>query len=139
MKPLVSFPHGQQNRPRTLWLAAAIWTCVVAVFAAWALQWRLGSYREHEFVTAGVRLKAVNDTLSLSFRQLSALPRSLAHGDSVPQFLKAGAKPPLDGVTEAEALRGFGIFLDGPVPSKMSQYLGRVSDDFGVPLVGIVN
>ncbi len=139
MKPQVCVPHGQRNRPLTLWLGAVVWTCVLAALAATLMQWRLNSYREHEYVTAGVRLRAVNDTLSLSLRQLAALPRNLANRPSVPRFLDSAAKPQLDELSEPEALRRFGAYLGEPASLGMSEMLDRIEEDFGVPLVGLID
>ena len=139
MKPQVPDPQGRPSRSTTLWVRAVLWTCAVAALATVAMQWRLGSYREHEFVTTGVRLKALDDTLSLTFRQLSALPRNLAHRASVSEFLHAERKPKLDGVSPPEAVQRYEAFMDGPSPRSMSQMLDGVSSDFGVPLVGLLD
>ena len=139
MKPQVPDPQARPSRPTTLWLRAVLWTCAVAALATVVMQWRLGSYREHEFITTGVRLKALDDTLSLTFRQLSALPRNLAHRASVSEFLHAERKPKLDGVSPPEAVQRYEAFMDGPSPRRMGELLDGVSSDFGVPLVGLLD
>ena len=67
-------PRDAGPRLRTAWLVAGLWTLLMAGLAWWALDSRLRSLREQAHASAGVRLGAVVDTLSISFQQLAALP-----------------------------------------------------------------
>ena len=115
--------HGRA-RQRTLWLAAGAWTLVVALAAWWLLESRLSDYREQSLATSTVRLNAIKDTLSITFRQLAALPLNLAHRTTVTNFLdaKLASKPP------RETNR-----------HEIDQTLDRIASDFALPLVILID
>jgi two-component system sensor histidine kinase/response regulator len=111
----------RRTRQRTLWSAAGAWTLVVALTAWWLLESRLSDYREQSLATSTVRLNAIKDTLAITFRQLAALPMSLAHRTSVTAFLEARL-----------ATRAPPRELDR---QEINQTLDRIAADFALPLV----
>jgi len=116
--------HRQRRaRQRTLWLAAGVWTLVVALTAWWLLESRLREYREQSLATSTVRLNAIKDTLAITFRQLAALPLSLAHRTSVMTFLENSV---------AARTRD----ADRP---EINATLDRIGADFALPLVILID
>jgi PAS domain S-box-containing protein len=113
----------RKTRRRTLWLAAGVWSLVVALTAWWLVESRLREYREQSLATSTVRLNAVKDTLAITFRQLAALPLSLAHRSSVMNFLegKLSAQP------------------SDPDLGEINQTLDRIAADFALPLVLLID
>lgn len=125
---LNSVPSVRNRNPRMLWLWAALWSALVAAGAFWLLQDRQHRYVEQSAVTAGVRLTGAADTLNISMRQLAAIPLALSHRALMIQTLASpGASP---GTT--------GLLYDSD-SSELGQTLGRLSADFAVPLVALIN
>ncbi len=116
----VGIHHRHRNaRQRALWIAVGAWTLAVALTAWWLLETRLRDYREQSLATSTVRLNAITDTLAITFRQLAALPMSLAHRTAVTTFLEDTlANPP-----------------HKPDRQEINQTLDRVAADFALPLV----
>src|ERR1700733_10238573 len=77
------------NRPRALWILIAAWSLTAFAIGSWWLQDRLRDHREQSAATAAVRLTGVKDTLSISFRQLAALPLELSHRRAIPALIAA--------------------------------------------------
>ena len=71
---------------RSAWGIAAAWTALIATLGALVMGARIENYREIVLNAAGVRLTAVKDTVSISFGQWSALPRSIARNPDVAAF-----------------------------------------------------
>ena len=113
----------RRARQRTLWLAAGAWTLAVALTAWWLVESRLRDYREQSLATSTVRLNAIKDTLAITFRQLAALPMSLAHRTSVTTFLEATL------TTRPRELDR----------QEINQTLDRVAADFALPLVLLID
>jgi len=117
--------HRHRNaRHRALWIVVGAWTLAVALTAWWLLESRLRDYREQSLATSTVRLNAIKDTLSITFRQLAALPLNLAHRTTVTNFLdaKLASKPP------RETNR-----------HEIDQTLDRIASDFALPLVILID
>ena len=116
--------HRHRNaRQRALWIAVGAWTLAVALTAWWLLESRLRDYREQSLATSTVRLNAVKDTLAITFRQLAALPMSLAHRTSVTAFLESTlTKQPRE-----------------PDRQEINQTLDRIAADFALPLVLLID
>ena len=110
-------PHARDAGRRALWIIAITWTLVCFAFASWWLQDRLRDHRDQTRLTATVRLNGVKDTLSISLRQLSALPLDLSHRPVVTTFLGAPT---------------------GTEESQIQSVLDRFSADFGVPLAALI-
>ncbi|MDP3821854.1 MAG: response regulator [Burkholderiales bacterium] len=96
--------------------------------ALWLLQDRQHRYVEQSAFTAGVRLTAAKDTLSISLRQLAAIPLNLSHRTPTIQALAA---PPASSAAT-------GLVYDSD-RSEVGQALSRISADFAVPLVALIN
>ena len=109
------------HRPRALWAVLAVWTIVCIGVAFWWLQDHLREHRDRAAVTGGVRLNGVKDTLSISLRQLAALPLDLSHRPAIAPFV---AEPPTP--------------EGSPERVEIQRILDRVSSDFSLPLVALV-
>ncbi|MBS0445940.1 MAG: response regulator [Proteobacteria bacterium] len=116
-----SHTHGGRLRIIPLGLAMALWLVVVAGGGWWTLGDRLRALREQTLITAGVRLASIKDTLGISFRQLAALPLSLAHRPDVAAYAAAAR-------TGSDA-RG----------TPVQALLDMTSADFGLPLTALIN
>src|SRR5205823_961518 len=92
----------------------------VAAAAWWLAGERLRAHREQTWTTASVRLTGVKNTLELTFRQLAAMPRNLAHRALVIDFLATPQRR-------------------DPAVSTMNAMLDNVVDDFGLPLVALLD
>jgi PAS domain S-box-containing protein len=124
---------------RGAWGIAAAWTVLIAVLATTGIHARIESYRELMLAAAGVRLNAVKDTVSISFSQWSALPRSIARSTDVAVFLASDALPETGGLgTEAQRAH-FAAFTDRPSTQWIKKLLGGVSEDFELPFVGVID
>ena len=124
---------------RLLWLIAALWTLLVAAVAAWVAYDRLREHRERTWSTATVRLVGVRDTLALTFEQLGALPKSLAHRPSIAEYL---AKPRFGDtatISEAERQRLRDAQLAEFDVQAMNAQLDGVVEDFGLQLVLLID
>ena len=109
------------DRPAAVWVVLAAWTCVCVAAASWWLHDHLRSHRDQAAQTGGVRLNGVKDTLSISLRQLAALPLDLSHRPPVAPFI-------------AEAPRA-----RGPTErAEVQRMLDRLGADFNLPLVGLI-
>ncbi|CAM5798041.1 response regulator [Rhizobacter fulvus] len=110
------------RRPRHLWILTGAWTLAIAAMSYWWLQDRLAEHRERTAATAAVRLTGVKDTLSITFRQLAALPLDLSHRRLVPAFVSGSHGP--NAVSEQVELQ---------------QTLDRMAADFGIPLAAFID
>jgi PAS domain S-box-containing protein len=106
-----------RSGPRTLWLIVAMWSLVCFACASWWLRDLLHEYRADSAITAKVRLGGARDTLSLSFRQLAALPQNLSHRPGIAEFM-AFPRPGQD--------------------REMQTMLSQTSADFALPLVALI-
>ena len=107
---------------RVLWIVGVSWTLAIFAMTYWWLDERLQSHQSQAAATGAVRLNGVKDTLSISLRQLAALPLDLSHRTSVPAFIAAQRS----GTDTA------------PNPD-IQQTLDRMSADFGLPLVALID
>ncbi|MEO8806121.1 MAG: response regulator, partial [Burkholderiaceae bacterium] len=128
---LNAVPAVRGGKPRALWWAVVVWSVLVAAAAAWLLQARLDLHLERAESTAAVRLAGTKDTLAISLQQLAAIPRNLA-------------RQPL--LIEALAVLNRGTTTSPPTTllydsasSEVGRTLSRVGDDFGLPLVALIN
>jgi two-component system sensor histidine kinase/response regulator len=127
-------------RARTAWIAAGLWTLLLAGLAAWGLQTRLRSLHDQGHAAAGVRLGAVVDTLGISFRQLAALPASLARRPAVIEFLETpGRVPPLAHLGPAEQLERYTAYRREPAVRAMQVETDAIALDFSLPYVAIID
>jgi two-component system sensor histidine kinase/response regulator len=104
-----------------LWVALAGWTLACAAGAAWWLHDHLRDHLEQSALTGGVRLNGVRDTLSISLKQLAALPLDLSHQPLVEPFITG----PLSRNRAAEL-------------PEIQRTLDRVSADFNLPLIMLI-
>ena len=102
-------------------MALAGWTLACAAVAAWWLHDHLRDHLEQSAVTGGVRLNGVRDTLSVSLKQLAALPLDLSHQPLVEPFITG----PLSRNRAAEL-------------PEIQRTLDRVSADFNLPLIMLI-
>ena len=107
------------HRRRALWILTAAWSLAAFAFGAWWLQDRLHDHRTQAAATAAVRLAGVKDTLSISLRQLAALPLEISHRRVVQAYFGAAG-----GTAER---------------AEMQQMLDRLSADFALPLVALID
>jgi hypothetical protein len=129
----------RRQRLRLLWLIAALWTLFVAGAAAWAIGERVRDHREQTWSNATVRLLGVKDTLSLTFQQLAALPKSLAHWPSVSRFLSAQQRPESSALNDPGRLHLRAQLLGDHAVQAMDAQLDQVAADFGLQLVLLVD
>src|SRR5256885_11131872 len=130
---------NRRQRIRLLWLIATLWTACVIGAAAWLAGARLREHREQTWSTASVRLMSVKDTLALTFRQLAALPRNLAHRPSVVDFLSTPRLPDTAAMADAERQRLQDMQLRDPDVRTMNTMLDHVAEDFGLQLVLLID
>jgi len=130
---------NRRQRIRLLWLIATLWTAVVVGMAAWLAHERLREHREQTWSTASVRLMGVKDSLGLTFRQLAALPRSLAHRPSVVEYLSTTRLPDTAPMADAERQRLQDAQLRDPAVQTMNTMLDHVAEDFGLQLVLLID
>jgi len=128
---LNAVPVVRGGSPQALWWAAVVWSTLVAAAAGWLLQGRLNQHLDHAAVTAAVRLTGAKDTLAISLQQLTAIPLSLSHRPLMIEALSvlssSGAANPPSGLVYDSA------------SSEVGQTLGRISADFALPLVALIN
>ena len=110
------------HQRRAVWIVAAAWSAAIFAVALWWMQDRLQEHREQSIATATVRLRGVKDTLAINLRQLAALPVDLSHRPTVPEFV-TGLDSADPAVQEAA----------------MQRTLDRISADFGLPLVTLID
>ncbi len=132
-------PLARPPSARTAWGIAILWTLLVAVLGTAGTAAQLDSYREVVLSAAGVRLHAVTDTVSISFSQWSALPRSIAHTPAVSDFLAESIHPELDGLGSAEQLARFTAFANQAPVQRMAHYVQTISADFALPFIGLLD
>jgi PAS domain S-box-containing protein len=104
-----------------LWVALAGWTLACAAVAAWWLHDHLRDHLEQSALTGGVRLNGIRDTLSISLKQLAALPLDLSHQPLVEPFVTG----PVARNRTAEL-------------PEIQRTLDRVSADFNLPLIMLI-
>ena len=119
VKPTLGVSSHQR---RMVWWSTAAWSiALLAIPTGWAHD-RLGDYRERSVATATVRLDGIEESVSISLRQLAALPVNLAQRGSVPAFV--AAKKPVD---------------DGRQAADIQQMLDRMGADFELPVVSLID
>ena len=123
------------QRLRLLWLIAGLWTALVAGLAGWLIHDRLREHREQVLTTGGVRVSAIKDTLELTFRQLAALPASLARQPSVQDFLATTRGADLATLGAAERAHQLEAYHANASVQAMNQRLQSIVQDFGLSLV----
>ncbi|HEX6705162.1 MAG TPA: response regulator [Albitalea sp.] len=135
------FPAASDRRQRIrlLWLIAALWTACVVVAGAWLAHERVLEHREHTWSTALVRMTGLKDTLSLTFRQLAAVPQNLAHQPTVLEFLSAPRLPDTAALSEAERLQLRDTQLRDPTVQTMNRRLDDAAGDFGLQLMLLID
>ena len=128
---LNAVPLVRGGSPRALWWAVVVWSVLVAAAAALILQGRLNVYLDRAEFTAGVRLTGAKDTLAISLQQLAAIPRNLSRQPVLIDALAVLGR----GATVTPQT---GLLYDS-ASSEVGQTLSRVSTDFGLPLVFLLN
>ncbi len=124
---------------RALFAALALWSALACALTWWLIDARLRDYRQQTLTTAAVRVNAVKETLSVTLRQLAALPLSLAHLAQVRDYAAAPRKPPVAGLMEADQARAFESYLKRPEVDAMNTMFDSLSNDFSLPLVGLTD
>ncbi|HZT54578.1 MAG TPA: histidine kinase dimerization/phospho-acceptor domain-containing protein, partial [Burkholderiaceae bacterium] len=109
------------HQRRVVWILTAAWSLAIFAIAVWWAQDRLHEHHEQSAATAAVRLSGVKDTLSISLRQLAALPLDLSHRRGVPAFVAAGR--PADERTPS---------------ADIQPTLDQMAADFDLPLVSLI-
>jgi PAS domain S-box-containing protein len=135
-------PAAQRaTRPgaRKAWALALLWSVLVAVLAAAGLAAQLGNFRVVVLGAAEVRLHSIKDTLSISFRQWAALPRSVAHAREVGEFLARVPHPELAGMGSDEQQARFDSFNAQAPVQRMNRLVQTISDDFALPFVAMLD
>jgi PAS domain S-box-containing protein len=115
---------------RVLWLIAALWTALVAAPAAWVIRDRLHDYREQTWSSASLRLMGVKDTLALTFRQLAALPKNIAHQPVVLEFLAVPRMPDTAKLADHERAELREAHLRSSEVQAMNLWLNHAVRDF---------
>ena len=135
-------PHPPETavapHPRNAVLVALLWTFVLALLAGIVLTSRLHAVREEGHAGAGVRLSGVGDTLTIAFRQLAALPASLARRRLVIDFLDPRQRPDLSG-TPAQQAERYAVWRASPPVQAMHEEIAGVARDFGLPFVALID
>ncbi|HJV62509.1 MAG TPA: ATP-binding protein [Albitalea sp.] len=131
-------PPDRRQRLRLLWLIATLWTVLVAAASVWVIEDRLREHRVQTWSSAKLRLDGIKDTLSLTFRQLAALPHNLAHRPSVLQFLATPRLPDTSAMDESLRLALREERLRDPAIREMNDLLEQVATDFGLQLVLLI-
>ena len=106
-----------------LWIVGVAWTIAILAMTYWWMDERLQSHQSQAAATGAVRLNGVKDTLSISLRQLAAL----AAGPVASAFGAGLHRRPAD---------------QAPTPARppeVQQTLDRLSADFGLPLVALID
>jgi PAS domain S-box-containing protein len=127
------------QRIRLLWLIAALWTTLVAGLCVGLIEERLREHREHTGASANLRLAAARDTLLLTFRQLAALPRNLAHRAAVRDYLAKLQLPDTSVMSQAERAALRQKLLDDVAVKSMNAMLADVVADFGLQLATLMD
>jgi len=135
------FPAGsdRRHRLRLIGLIAALWTLLVAAVAWWLINDRVREHRVQTLATTSVRVNSVKDTLSLTFRQLAALPINLARQPAVQEFLAHVQAPELAGLPEPERARLSAAYLREPAVQAMNERMSSLLSDFGLSLVMLLD
>ena len=139
MKSQLSAEPDRRQRLRLLWLIASLWTVLVIATAAWAAYERLRDQREQTWSTGAVRLMGVRDTLNLTFRQLAALPKNLAHRPEIANFLASRQLPDTSTLSDAERARLRESLLRDPEIQELNALLDHAVNDFGLQLVLLID
>ena len=119
-----------------LFIAVALWSVIVVGLAAWLIRSHRDDLRRHVDSTASLRAASVRDALSVTMRQLSALPTHLARLPEVSQLLGTLTQldlPDLAGATKAQRERVQKSLLRQPQVLAMSRMLDRLVLDFDLP------
>ena len=124
---------------RNAWGIAAVWTVLIAAIAVTGMNERIEGYREIVLAASKVRLNAVKDTVSISFRQWSALPRSIARNADVSGFLAFDTLADAEGLSAAAQRASFAAFTERPTTQWVKRVLGGASADFELPFVGLID
>ncbi len=130
-------PAGPDRRRslRLLWSIAALWTALLVASAAWLINDRVREYREQTWSNASVRLTGVKDMLALTFHQLAALPKNVAHLPSVVDFLSVARLPDTSALNEHRLLQLREEQLLDPAVQQINLLLEHVVADFGLQFV----
>ncbi len=115
-----------------LWWAAGAWTVIVSVGVALATHHELQQYRTQSLEAAGHRLDSLRDSLSVTFQQLSALPRALGREPSLKQYLRHVQVPDSATLTEADRTRVKASLMARAEVRQMSQSLKETMRDFNL-------
>jgi PAS domain S-box-containing protein len=121
-----------RQRKRAVWAVLAVWTLLLLLLGAWVASNRTQNYRQVVLAGAAARLDGVRSALLVSFRQWDAVPANLAHRGEVREFLARHGRQ-FDGLSPAQQAAQFQAFLGDPAVRAMSNALGTVASDFGLP------
>ncbi|TAL15769.1 MAG: response regulator [Aquabacterium sp.] len=124
--------NGSAPRLRWLLLWAAAWVVIVAAATSWVTSQRIDSYRAQALGGANARLASLQETLSVTFRQMAALPVALSRQSSIQEFLGTTQVAGSDSLTEADRNRVREALLRRPAVAAMNQTLKGVVQDFAV-------
>jgi two-component system sensor histidine kinase/response regulator len=125
-------PRAGRLRPRNLVLFLAAWTVASLALGAWWLHDHLRDHRDQSAMTGGVRLTGVKDTLTISLRQLAALPLDLSHRAPIVGFVAAASSAAASGTASAPAAE------TGAKALEVQSILDGLSSDFNLPLVMLI-
>jgi len=139
MSPRLPAASDRRHRLRLLWLIATLWLALVAAVAAWLIVERLRDHREQTWSTASLRLTSVRDTLGLTFHQLAALPKNLAHQPAVLEYLSTPHAPDTSAMSEPERMQQRERLARDPAVQTMNGLLDKAVQDFGLQLILLVD
>jgi PAS domain S-box-containing protein len=122
------------QRKRALWLGAIVWTALVASAAAWWLLERTAEQEAQTRSRASLSAAALDNTLSVSLRQLAALPGNVARRPATLASLQAVELPDTSGWPDAERAQARERLLRESAVRDANAMLAEVMRDFGLPL-----
>lgn len=109
--------------------AAAVWTLVMTLVAAWLANAQIERHRAELLSSSQARLDSLAATINLSFKQLDALPRALARQSSINQFLQEPLLKSSPTVSNADRARTRAELIEHPTVIAMSHLLGETARD----------
>src|SRR5882762_4493322 len=139
MKSQLPADTSRRQRLRLLWLIAGLWTAFVVAAAVWYIATEVREHRAQVLSESSVRLAGVRDSLNLTFRQLAALPKNLAHRNSIITFLSKRQLSDTSTLSEQERVRLRDELSRDPAVQQTNEILDRAVQDFGLQLALLID
>ena len=115
-----------------MWWAALAWTLVVVIATVMVIRYEQENHRQQALDTAGHRLDSISESLTVTFQQLSALPRALGREESMRDFARNTSVPDSASITEADRSRVRELLMARASVRQMSQTLKETTRDFNL-------